>query len=259
MQWYVLLNWRPSKWFLQTFAGYTLSVRPLTYNNRDHRRNNGKCCDGISLLGHCLNECDNVFTFCLRNLETRRDDDATNCPLGQADTIGVIDDDSVNFSDWFRASVYIHFFGTVWPVSLPKKQCEISISSLTLWQGSAQLYIQVLDRDRRNKFQGVDDIYVPISLNPNPSLALRTITTGDHNRGTIKLVFTLTCWDNFFGRNCSIFCQPTEHFTCSVSGDRVCRSGWQDPGNRCLTRKFLLASSPPLFFIRAIFLCEIYV
>ena len=105
---------------LQIFAGYTLSVRALSYRNRSHRRSNGKCCDGISVFGHCLLECDNVFTFCLRDSGTRRDDDSTNCPLRRY-TIGtVIDDDNIDFSDWFGVPDYILFRGIVWPVSLPK-------------------------------------------------------------------------------------------------------------------------------------------
>lgn len=216
-------------------------MRALSYRNRSHRKRNGNCCDWISLFGDCLDDCDNVFTFCLRNSGTRRDDDATNCPLRRY-TIGtVIDDDSINFSDWFGVPDYILFWGTVWPVGYLEKNMKLlSILShdYSSMQGSAQLYVRVLDRDRPNNFQRVDDIYVPISLNPNSSLTITS--TGDHNRGTIKLSIRLVCWENFFGRNCSIFCQPNEHFTCGLNGERICRSDWQDPGNRCLTRKFLL-------------------
>ena len=110
-------------------------------------------------------------------------------------------------------------------------------------QGSAQLYVQVLDYDGGNRFQHIDDIYVLISLNPG-SVAERT-TTGDHNRGTIVLSFQLECLPEFYGRNCSILCEPFNdkvngHFTCGQNGERVCRNGWQDPGNRCLTRKVLI-------------------
>ena len=110
-------------------------------------------------------------------------------------------------------------------------------------QGSAELYVQVLDYDGGNNFQYVDDIYVPISLNPGSSVVQRT-TTGEHNRGRIELSFRLDCRMNFYGRNCSIFCQPFDdsvngHFTCGLNGERVCLSDWQDPGNRCLTRRFL--------------------
>ena len=110
-------------------------------------------------------------------------------------------------------------------------------------QGSAELYVQVLDYDGGGNFQHVDDIYVPISINPGSAAVTRT-TTGEYNRGMIELSFQLECWREFYGRNCSIFCRSFDddvngHFICQ-NGERVCRTGWKDPGNRCLTRKFLL-------------------
>ena len=85
---------------------------------------------------------------------------------------------------------------------------------------------------------------MPISnLMPGQSTGKKKIT-GEYGNGRITLSFQLECWDHFYGRNCDVYCRPTNdsrgHFTCGLNGEIVCLMGWQDPANHCLTRKDVL-------------------
>ena len=107
--------------------------------------------------------------------------------------------------------------------------------------GSAAFYVRVKDSD--SGFDDlVDEIYVPLSnLMPGESTG-RIRTTGVYGNGKITLDFQLECWNYFYGRNCDRYCRPTDdsrgHFDCGPNGEIVCLSDWQDPANRCRTRKF---------------------
>ena len=109
-------------------------------------------------------------------------------------------------------------------------------------QGSFQLYTEVFDVDVFDDSR-VDDIYAERSLSPSSSFTGVQSFTGDHG-SRIRLSFRVQCTANFFGSNCAILCVARDdsggHFTCGNSGERICLSGWSDPGGNCLTRKELL-------------------
>ena len=91
-------------------AAYVLNVRLYTYRNSNHRDSSGDCCDYfIFRPRRCKNDCDNIFTFCLRGAN-----DLTDCPLGSnrfrnfRDSIDFPSDDSSIRSFSSRES---------WPVS----------------------------------------------------------------------------------------------------------------------------------------------
>ena len=115
-------------------------------------------------------------------------------------------------------------------------------------QGSAQLYVKVLDYDAFRHNDHVDDIYIPIKdLNPGESTQMIR-TGGVYGNGIIELSFQLNCRPHFYGRNCAVFCIPIDidgvgHFDCGPSGVKTCRKGWRDPGNHCLTRKQIILNS----------------
>ena len=104
--------------------------------------------------------------------------------------------------------------------------------------------MRVTDQDLLNLNDHVDDIYIIIS-NLNPGESTGEITTqGVYRKGTITLSFQLVCQTNFYGRDCATYCVPADddingYFTCGPNGERICRNGWQDPGNRCLTRTLI--------------------
>lgn len=109
---------------------------------------------------------------------------------------------------------------------------------------STIFYVRVHDLDRYSADDLIDIISVPISnLMPGRSTGKKKIT-GEYGNGRITLSFQLECWDHFYGRNCDVYCRPTNdsrgHFTCGLNGEIVCLMGWQDPANHCLTRKDVL-------------------
>ena len=104
-------------------------------------------------------------------------------------------------------------------------------------QGSAQLNVKVIDIDRFFD-DHVDDIYAPVNIGSGQS----TTFDGIYGNSRLEMTFHLYCTDYFFGVSCSTYCHPLNiadvgHFDCGVNGERLCLSGWQDPGNHCLTRK----------------------
>ena len=101
------------------------------------------------------------------------------------------------------------------------------------------LYVRITDYDWYNGDDHVGNIYVPINLNPGESIQRDTYAA---SYGRLELSIQLTCQPNFFGKKCSTFCNPVDidgrgHFICGPQGERICRNGWRDPGNHCLTRK----------------------
>jgi len=66
--------------------------------------------------------------------------------------------------------------------------------------------------------------------------------SGRYNAATLQLSFRVQCSQNFYGSDCTTFCEPQSsdtlgHFTCDSNGNRVCNSGYSPPD--CRTRKFL--------------------
>lgn len=107
-------------------------------------------------------------------------------------------------------------------------------------QGSALLYVKIVDYDRLSSNDLVDNIYIPIHLNPGQSIT-RHIFEGIYRRSRFELSIDLSCQPNFYGEDCLTNCIPTDndsgHFGCGPQGERLCLPGWKDPGNDCLTRK----------------------
>ena len=65
---------------------------------------------------------------------------------------------------------------------------------------------------------------------------------GYYGRAEIDARFRIYCNTNYYGSACNIYCVPTDnsqgHYTCGSNGNKVCRSGWTDASNNCLTREF---------------------
>ena len=108
------------------------------------------------------------------------------------------------------------------------------------------LYVRIIDYDWYNRNDHVDNIYIPIRLNPGQSIAQRTFE-GDYRRSRFELSIQLHCQPNFYGGECLTNCVPTDdntgHFRCSPQGERLCLDKWRDPANHCLTRKYLVLNN----------------
>ena len=121
-----------------------------------------------------------------------------------------------------------------------KKMALLPSSMMASMQGSALLYVRVVDHDLFSIDNLVDNIYIPIRLNPGESITRQTFE-GDYRRSRFELSIELSCQPNFYGEDCLTSCVPTDnesgHFGCGPRGERLCLNGWRDPGNHCLTRK----------------------
>jgi len=77
----------------------------------------------------------------------------------------------------------------------------------------------------------VADIYIHINLSPSSSLIpMPYPQRGVMNDPTIELSFWVGCDHNFFGINCSEFCEHTDnssgHYDYGPNGEIICLRGW---------------------------------
>lgn len=107
-------------------------------------------------------------------------------------------------------------------------------------QGGAQVVVEVMDADNPRGPSG-DDIVDTIIIDVNISLATTfttpTIYTGAAQYAQMELSFRVMCTENFYGQDCSKFCEARNdsagHYTCDAQGNRVCLTGYQDPSSNC--------------------------
>ena len=158
------------------------------------------------------------------------------------------------------------------------------------------MYIRALDGDLfANDF--LDDIFIDLTLEANSGLSRRNRYIGTQNRVTITMTFRVDCSHNYYGPNCSVFCQEMDddtnghftcnrtdgsrvclsgfygpecrtfcqasnsedggYYTCDSNGSKVCRDGFTDPENNCRESKFVALNSCLIKIIRCITLTTI--
>ena len=115
----------------------------------------------------------------------------------------------------------------------------------TILQDAVELYIEVSDYDSFNSNDHVDDIYVTISLTPNATFTPRQVFIGNYGNSRIELSFRVQCSSNFYGNNCTTFCDDGDDpngrqlYTCGSDGQKICLSGWSEPSRNCTVRKYI--------------------
>ena len=79
---------------------------------------------------------------------------------------------------------------------------------------------------------------IDLELDPGTNFTERTTYTGIYNISGVgfDMSFRVQCADNFFGPNCTTFCEPIEGvYTCDREGRVVCLHDNQDPATNCTT------------------------
>ena len=79
---------------------------------------------------------------------------------------------------------------------------------------------------------------IDLELDPGTNFTERTTYTGIYNISGLgfDMSFRVQCADNFFGSNCTTFCEPVEGvYTCDGEGRVVCLHDNQDPATNCTT------------------------
>ena len=108
---------------------FILEVAVHKYNNPTHAaispaEGEAVCCDDFAIPANCLDPCDNVFTFCLREMG-RTDENAlnlSNCPYGLIKTGVFENNDNLTFTlgEDLPGGIPnpLLFSGPSWPVRL---------------------------------------------------------------------------------------------------------------------------------------------
>ena len=103
-----------------------------------------------------------------------------------------------------------------------------------------RLYTQVTDGDTSTRAPDdiVDTFTIDIAADTIPGThVMLSAVPGQHGLGVLSLNISLTCAQNYFGSDCSVFCQErndsTVHYTCDSEGNIVCIEGYQDPFINC--------------------------
>ena len=59
---------------------------------------------------------------------------------------------------------------------------------------------------------------------------------------TFVYKYRVVCAPNYYGLNCTIFCNPRNdshgHYGCDVNGNKYCLNGWSGISGYCTTRKY---------------------
>ena len=79
---------------------------------------------------------------------------------------------------------------------------------------------------------------IDLELNPGPNFTERTTYTGFYNISDVgfDMSFRVQCLENYFGANCTTFCEPLEGvYTCDIEGRSVCLQDNRDPITNCMT------------------------
>ena len=92
--------------------------------------------------------------------------------------------------------------------------------------------MEVFDYDWHSSNEFIDRIVLTI---PGHQLSVVSGTvTGVHNRVSIVLSYSLSCVQNYYGSDCSVYCVPTDRYTCNATtGAKICRKNWQNVTNNC--------------------------
>ena len=109
-------------------------------------------------------------------------------------------------------------------------------------QGSIELYVRVDDVDYSNQAYDGDDMVaqfdIPIVLGANVSHSQPRQYYDRLFHGTFIIVaFELSCVENFYRDDCSVFCVPRDdelgHYKCGQNGLIECLDGFQDTTENC--------------------------
>ena len=119
--------------------------------------------------------------------------------------------------------------------------CFIAVSNVYS-QGQFQLMVRITDSDGSTSDDLVDRITFDVNRNPTTSWSGLTNGVSYYDRATFSARFRIRCKANFYTKSCSVYCKPRDdnngHYDCSSTGQKVCKTGWSDPSDSCLTRKY---------------------
>ena len=108
-------------------------------------------------------------------------------------------------------------------------------------QGSFQLMVRLDDNDF-NSPDLIDRVVPNVTLAVSTSFSSVRSQLGFYRIATLQLSFRVMCSQNFYGSDCTVFCQPQSsdalgHFTCNSAGERICSNEYT--GADCRTRMFV--------------------
>ena len=122
---------------------------------------------------------------------------------------------------------------------------NILICNSSHMQGRIQFFIDAIDRAVSMSTSGISETLaiinrfpIDLELNPGPDFTERTTYTGFHNISDVgfDMSFRVQCLENYFGPNCTTFCEPLEGvYTCDSEGRSVCLQDNKDPTTNCTT------------------------
>ena len=119
---------------------------------------------------------------------------------------------------------------------------SLLVHLLFLPQGRIQFFIDALDNDVASVLSETEVIInrfpIDLELNPGPDFTERTTYTGFYNISDVvfDMSFRVQCLENYFGPNCTTFCEPLEGvYTCDSEGRSVCLQDNRDPTTNCMT------------------------
>ncbi|XP_061575412.1 protein jagged-1b isoform X2 [Cololabis saira] len=184
----------------------------------------GDCCDLQSSGGQrcsARDQCDTFFQACLKEYQARVIPTGV-CTFGSGST-GILGGNSQLLRHRGHSEGGEGDAGTNGHIVIPFKYA---------WPKSFSLVLEALDYDNDTSEAGqlIERVLLSSMLNPGEQWQ----TFRHHGRSlTLEYRLRFRCDSNYYGPLCNKFCRARSdffgHFTCDLSGSKVCMEGWTGP------------------------------
>ena len=172
-------------------------------------------------MGSCVTECDVLINICIRPSNSELPRDMSNCPI--LNQIVVQSNNNEILSPWPVSNSFL----------VSKKRLNL-VCVCVCMQGGVQLLMFAIEGDGTL----VDTFEVEHTATAAQS-GEQVMTEGVTvltDRSILTVSVSIQCVFGFHGPNCD--CEDTDdstgHFTCTVTGERECLEGYQNPDTNCI-------------------------
>ncbi|CAG9567901.1 unnamed protein product [Danaus chrysippus] len=219
--------------YFQVLSSGSFELRIKSFTNSLGRLSSGQCCDG-SNSEQCVAPCRTKFRVCLKIYQANIDT-TSPCTFGDI-TTPVLGGNSLDVPN-------LNVEGFTNPIVFPFD---------FTWPGTFSLIVEAWhdtnDTSRsddtliaRMTKQSIADVGGPWNDEEQRWGGM----SGVH----LKLSYRVTCSPHYYGPGCEVLCRPRDdsfgHYTCSSTGEIVCKPGWT--GDYCSKRTYYIKQSQSTF------------
>ncbi|CAB3238260.1 unnamed protein product [Arctia plantaginis] len=200
----------------QVLTSGSFELRIKSFTNSLGRLSSGQCCDGSSNSdAPCLAPCRTKFRVCLKIYQANIDT-TSPCTFGDI-TTPVLGGNSLDVPN-------LHVEGFSNPIVFPFD---------FTWPGTFSLIVEAW-HDTNETSRSDDTLIARMTKQSIADVGGPWIEEeqrwGGPGAAHLRLSYRVTCAAHYYGSGCEVLCRPRDdafgHYTCSSSGEIVCKAGW---------------------------------